>query len=637
MTGGEARGSFVDMRHSLAALGLLAATLALLWLAELLPPQGEGGGRGSLDPAGSASDPHVDPGPEPLPRVAAEPGERAAPAALDTTADAPRQGWVRGSCVEHLNLAPLAGIELRFLAGDEVIATTRSEADGAFALEIPTEFARIELAPGQGRWLVEREERGDEHLLRLAPRDLGPFRGRLVDAATDEPLPDYVVELVDARGWRRTLCSDGRGRLELSGLFARGPIEFRGCAEELGPERARRLLAVHEHRPAGASPPSVSIALPSGPTYRLRLEMPPGLTPTDLRASIAPRSWTLERVADYAETFPLRAGDPPWVRFPLEVVRAQEAQLVVTDAARRWSGQSPVEAGPGLHPSPVPLRLERRAYLRGRVVDDSGEAVPRAQVELARVGDSTSDGPRRTDSNGLGTFHFEGLEAGRYELFARHRRSGLGRLALEVGTETSEPVVLRLEAHDLAGDVAGLARSLSGSFRGPVLIELLPLGSTAELVPRRRLRPRWEEHGGAWEAPFRFEGVPRGRYELRSTAEEVEFVVEPRARELSPPAEGLDLLVRDDLPRYRLGLLVVDADSGRWIHGAQLRIVDAAGELAFEGTATHWGPPRRFADGEDFSWVLEHPGHVSQSGDRAAFDRRTTGHAHFAIFRLERE
>lgn len=588
---------------------------------------------GALNPGGDRTQAPEAQAPLPQAQVLAAQRENNGPPSPEQLAA--RSGDLIGSCIDHWSAAPVPDLTLKLRAAGETLATCTSDESGAFQASLGAEaFESIELASGSPWWLVAQEYVDGQHLLRLAPHDVGPFRARLVDAATGERIPEYVIRLEDSKGWGETLQSDGEGLIESSLLLARGSLKFHASSEETSNQFRNPVLATHEHTPRGASPPLVSLAIEIGPTYRVHLENPGGVPLANLRAYLAPPMWMEEVIGDSAEAFTVHPGKPNWVRFPRDAQWGEDSHLIIADTGGRWCGHSPVDLGPGRHEDPVHLRLERRLRFRGRVQDSDDEPVARTVIELIPVSADGLGPSRMANSNGLGNFLFENLAPGDYELFARHRQAGMRRMRVKVTDDSKDPLLVRLEPVPFAGDVAGTVRSLSGSYRDPLTVLLSPLGDIADEVPTRQIRVPWNEVGGSWEAPFRFEGVPHGKYELISLVMKGDYAIEPATTKLSPPAEQVDLVVRDDHPRFRIGFTVIDGDSGRWLKGAQLRLIDQAGMVIFEGNVTDWRPTRRFADGEEFDWKVHCPGFVSQRGKRAEFDARTSINPHYAIIQL---
>lgn len=593
-----------------------------------------------------AGDPSTAPG-RALPSAELLEGARLADGARGRHNGPNRSGRLRGRCVEHLNSAPLSGVGLRFAREGRTLAQVVSDARGEFSIESgalelgAAGFDEVEPRPPAGWWCVKQGlEEGPEgalYVARFAPRDLGPLDATLVDRATSEPVPEYLVRIVDSEGWSETLLSDARGRVRSEALFARGRLEIHGCPEEFGGQWRAERLASHEHVPAGGAPPLAVIPIPIGPTYRLRLENPGRVPLGKLRAFLTSGAWVEQAFEARDEASLVHPGEAPWVRFQEAAPWLEDPQLVVTDTGGRWFGHAPVKADAGIHPEPVPLALERMFRLRGRVLDAQGEPVARAAVELAPLDAGADVSPRSATSNGRGLFLVESVRPGRWEVLARHPREGMGRREFVLEGESSAALEVRLEPYLVAGDVSGVVRSLSGEFRGPLTVYLVPSGELPQDAPRRTIRIAWKKQGEAYEGRFRFEGVAHGDYELIASLRGVAFDVLPGAQAVHPPAEGLELVVRDDRERRRLSFIVLDDETGAWLHEAQVRLLDGDGLLAYEGAAAGWSASRMFADDEPIEWRVTHPGYHATFGDRTKFEELCRGQRGFALVRLKKD
>ncbi len=623
-----------------SAVPLLALGLGLLSLGAWHLLDGEPGARSAAEaPDALAPGEH---GRAEGPQAPTLPGAEAAGTRNQPeTGAAPATDWLEGGllpglCVQHLNSAPLPGVAVTFLQGGAQRARATSNAEGRFRVELPPGgFDEVRVDPPAGWWCVSRELKEDGYRVRLAPGKLGPLRGLLLDEVTHEPVPHYVVRVVGAGDWSETVESDAEGRFQTGVLFARGLLQIFGGAEEFGGLWSGQRLARHEHVPAGAAPPRAPIPIPIGPTYSLRLEKPASLALSELRAYLTGAAWLEEASEAVGDSSRVRPAELPWVRFQEADPWLEEPQLVVTDTGGRWFGHAAVDASPGIHKEPVTIELQPMLRLRGRVFDAEGEPVARARVEFSPAEHGVRGAVRETTSNGRGLFIIESLRPGRYQVFARHSRAGMARETVELSEQGPEEVAVHLEPYLVAGDVSGVVRSLSGEFRGPTSLHLSPQGPSEGDLPARSLRLQWERAGTDFQAPFRFEGVAHGQYELLITIRGASFDVEPVRQEFAPPRAGLEILVRDDKPRRRPRFMVLDAATGAWLHEARVRVLDEQGRLAYEGSGVDGNAGRMFAKDEPFQWKVTHPGYHPAYGDRAAFDELSRESRYHAVVRLE--
>ena len=619
----------------LPALAVLAAVLvcaAGLWVAlsgggtgtrdALAPSDGAGAGHGTSHLAETA------PGTSPTAGARidhSEPGEAALVGALEVR------------CLESLTVTPVPGVRVRFLAEGRALADGRSDADGHLAVVLEAAADEVLVDPPPGWWCVRHGAKGEAYEVRLAPSDRGPLRATLVDAATAEPIPDYVLVVRDGEGWSETLQSDAQGLLVGRTLFGPSTLALITAPEEFGASWVRPYrLALHEHRPQGAAPPAARIPIVVGPTYRLALDNPGQVPLGDLRAYLTFEAWKHDVVENRGQAYAVRPGDAPWVRFPRVQRWSEPPSLVVADTSKRWVGHVRVESWKGRHEGLLPLKLERVARVRGHVVDAEGNDVSRAQVELQPVG---ADGaaPRRGTSNGPGNFFIDAVTPGSYELLVRHTTAGRARLRIEVDPANEEPIDVVLEPFAFAGDISGVVRSLSGEFEGMLDLRLIPTEDADEDLAVRRIQLRWEEENGERIGRFRFESVADGTYELHASIRWQSYQILPEIQALTPPREGLELVVRDDIERHHMHFFAVDEETEDYLDDAHLRLVDGNGTLVFDGNSDVLRGQPLFARGEPFEWKLEVEGYLPRSGDRRAFEELAGGDSLFAVIGLKKD
>lgn len=202
--------------------------------------------------------------------------------------------------------------------------------------------------------------------------------------------------------------------------------------------------------------------------------------------------------------------------------------------ARETGGRGvPITVSAGMHLRDLELKLTPHGVISGRVVDDEGEPVPRAAVEVLRAGTGWS-GPHEY-TNDLGEFRIAGLAPGRYRLRANPNLKLFGgRMVLSQKPEARPPELLATYYPSttdpaLAGtvevaagqEVAGITIQLRSGrlykIEGVVLgvspehpAESLEVGLLPQVreggftsLPEARVEPTGE---------FRLAGVPPGAY-----------------------------------------------------------------------------------------------------------------------------
>ena len=175
---------------------------------------------------------------------------------------------------------------------------------------------------------------------------------------------------------------------------------------------------------------------------------------------------------------------------------------------------------------PVKLEMREGARFGGRVIDDRGQPLPRAEVEI--VSSPTDDTPEVTRTDGKGKFAMGPVLPGRYQIWAR-----LPGHAMPAPVETqlrpggNDPVEIRLsrvgtivgrvvdeEGRPLQGVVVTAGAASVGVQDWPVLTGSLPLAAEAANLPAEalsrpgRLRSGVSDGGGYFTLP----DLPPGKY-----------------------------------------------------------------------------------------------------------------------------
>jgi len=455
----------------------------------------------------------------------------------------------------------------------------------------------------------------------LPPRpDSAVARGRLVDAATGEPLPDYVMRLHDAAGRREEVVTDAEGRFATPSPLANGDLRIRFLDSRSSPRSLPAI--VREHAVSGGCAPEIDLAVASGPTYRFSLTPEDAVPATELLARLRLASRDAQVVLDPEPLRPPAGDDSPWVRFapvPEKFDRAVAIDLESKDGL--WVGTAQVSAVRGVVSGVVPIRLEARGVLRGVVVGADGELVEGAQVRFlwtTAAGKQRRAGAR-TESDGA--FRFPALEEAAGRLSVRSLRHAPEDLEVRIapGMFTTQNVLLR--PLPPVGAIQGRLESQTGTYASSVDVELRVIESAAFTdfpPPPASVRVAWETVEARRVGAFDFPGLPAGKYEV-TVRDDGWFAWEPKSVSLSPPASGFRFLVRDDLAHAEFAFRVRDSDGGGRLENFHASIQAAGGQPRWKRCRSEVPVLSRFPLERRFKWRVDREGFEPAIGDERAF------------------
>ncbi|HVS11588.1 MAG TPA: carboxypeptidase-like regulatory domain-containing protein [Planctomycetota bacterium] len=528
----------------------------------------------------------------------------------------------RGQVLEASSGTAIEGVTVRMRRGSKVLAETVTVRDGTFQLPRP-ERAGLFIDVATEGWrttparirLDEEQANGREEIVFRAERiALAPLRGRLVDQATGEPIPHFLIR---ARGpsepfqeqgsetpegktktyTRRVspfqrvekIVTDAEGRFESAGGFEAGRIELvliddvsanRSLLTDLEMEPFEILHSFEPNRVPSAQVVPILI----GPTYRFDISIPDGMRAVDFYVVFPAESNDLERmVHDVGAEDPLsamaqfygagleameprtvlREGEHAWARFRLPVFLLTEEEnheIHVRSSDGGWAGSAWVSSIEGMYPHLVPIRLSRRGSIEGSVRGSTGRAVPSAWIELTEPGRAAGEGEpiHQTGADRRGRFAFKWLQEGDYRLRIQTQRyqEWTGVVSVEAGSTSS--VEANLRSGVALGPISGVLRSRTGKHRSK--------GGTVALWNRdskfhSMQSVEYRMRDGEFVAPFSFTDVPAGTYEL-TLRPLVNLRWNTLSMEVSPPAEGLEFVCEDDVATFDLGFRAVDAETG---------------------------------------------------------------------------
>jgi hypothetical protein len=545
------------------------------------------------------------------------------------------QRSVAGRVVHASSNEGLADFGLVARLASEVLAEDSSDARGRFVLlAIAADEFTLEVTPPYG-WVAldtPRKIRRDEHgefesvEVRARPAGFAPFRARLVDEQTREPVPHYFVRIGSQLGGRSNAWSNAEGVLTSEHdhpestllLFGYDVLHPDLGSGELKPNWYREV----PHTPRDGASEELELAIPVGPTYRIELDAP----------AQAPRDRLLALVGTSVTPFPrassarhpgvgvVRTNDGIWVRFPPRGRGpASAGSLSVYSLDGCWFGDGPVTTRRGIDPQSVSIRLERRARIFGRAVDGQGGAVAKAQLTLFgrdRSGDFARLELAESSANGL--FEFPFAPAGAYVVRGMSLSTETREFAFDVleGEDFEFELVMPLLSRK--GPVSGIVRAAPGLEFTTCKLFLASTRHPGQILEQRSA---FEARERGREVAFEFLDTPAGEYSLTVDA--------------WGASDGLTREVRIDVLAPREGI-VVELPSAENLLCIELNAVDARSqaqvgrtwfELANNGACDYGeslGPrverclPAEFVAGS--RWWLAAAGYRPASGEVSALE-----------------
>jgi len=384
---------------------------------------------------------------------------------------------------------------------------------------------------------------------------------RLVDERTDEPVPFFALEIVDARHERVPATTDAEGRVELADAIDT-TLYFAENLRAIDRIQTRRdclptLVQSVELAAAEFGQGVRDVRAPVGPTYRLRVAPPAGLALADLTATLRPADPRQAFDSAFAD---VRDGAPPWVRFRASARCLGGGPPWRLELATRdglWYGAAEVPSNEGVQREVVAIEFAPRARLFGTVLDDAGD-VQGGFVRIEREGASFASADNRPLFGLLaedGKYAIRCAPAGRYtaRFHAENHRDFEREIDLAEGEARELAIVVaRIPRNELV-QLEGSVESTTGSFRGSLDAYLTP--DAQDLSPRRA-QVSWGVVGGRWVGAFAFEVPPVG-YSVRINGADL-IAVEPQEQHWSAGSPALHFVVRDAQAVGRLEFRAVD-------------------------------------------------------------------------------
>ncbi len=425
-----------------------------------------------------------------------------------------------------------------------------------------------------------------------------PFRGRLIDAATGDPVGS--VRLVAGSAEATT---DATGRFLAQGPLAPEVDEIQVFDDAHGTRVRTIARSTLESTSEGWL---ARIAI--GPTYRLDLANVTQGELADWRARLVEiRSDGRETAGDFLA---LHAGNPPFLRYddPWDPNEAGSGfRIEVRNVLGTRAGSSErLGSARGVFPGRVFVRPDREfARLTGRVLDLLGNPVPGALVAAVspRAQDAGNGAWPAAETGEGGRFVLGGLVPDLYDILVRSprgTRSVSRRLFLPPGEVPLDDFALDIEAG--AWTLRGRLEGRSGDLQGEFLLRLRSADGRSTPILARCSAPR-----------FAIEDLPEGEYEA-TVLDGDGFAWTPEALRAGPPEEELVFLREDDVPLSDLALGPRDAATDAAIEEFQVQLQIGARWESASLSVLRDEPFARVPDGAPFRFTVWADGYRTAYG-----------------------
>lgn len=527
-----------------------------------------------------------------------------------------------------LTRAPLEDFDAELSEAGAVLDQATSDRAGTAHLSSPPENgAWLSIAAPDG-WNVDQRVRrvqptadGRAQVIEVLARESGRarVRARLVDDATFEPVPFYMVQIGAADGSHESVVSDAEGRFVSAQTYGECTLELL-CLDVVEPEvgmnerRVDHTVSVN-HVPRDDETDELELAIPVGPTYHLTLEGPDDVRAGPLFATLRWMHVDISPPRQVTETH-VRRTPREWVRFRPERRMLPNSDypvaLVIASKDGRWNGESKID--PTLSVSDVTVRLEARAGVMVRVLDPAREPIANARVSIAPhrgLGAAPPIDEQLSSGNGLAEFTL--LAPGFYQAEALSPAHERNSVRFELTADERTDVELILNDARLDGEISGrveLEPTHNASSVRLTLYSRRPEGRRFEMdIP---LVARDEGPRGT----FVFRGVPPGDYALSARTPNFDML-EPKRAMVSTGARDIVFRspARSPEPQVstELEFRLFDALDGKPLDRTFLRSLhpddEDWGELRLRSRPLTWSIERVFDPLE--RWIVGAPGHRS--------------------------
>ena len=422
-----------------------------------------------------------------------------------------------------------------------------------------------ERAPGPDASVEAREAESPDREALAGEAPSLPTSGRCFDLNSGDPLFELRVKALREDDWTASWTTDD-GTFEMR-RYLEPPLRFEvidlGSKINVPAEQVRTL-----------EDGSYEIGLDAGPTYFLDITFE-GERPELDRLEVAlheelpgldePRIWKSGSIRDpYGK---------PWVRFSRrehEVSPAATGTLVVRTRAGTLEARAEVLTTVGTQREIVRLHLDLAgAVAVGRVVHENGMPGDHTRVVAIPLDEHGREFSierwTRSRTDDEGAYFIANLEPGPYRIVAERQGSCGGHVEAKLGLGRTQVEDIVIDTRPVRGAISGTLAAPPGGIAPTAFLtlrctdgcEISRIGSAGILseVFDAEQRP----------APFEFEDVPEGTYELTVLSMDGRDYT-PRSIEVSPPISGIVFTSETVLEDVKRGdnvtLEVYDAESG---------------------------------------------------------------------------
>jgi RNA polymerase sigma factor (sigma-70 family) len=456
----------------------------------------------------------------------------------------------------------------------------------------------------------------------LVPR--ASLEGRVLDSRTGEPVPRLDVHLVGPAGVAETVCTGWDGRFASDSVFEYGAVAVRLTQGQ--PERPVFCRAgALSHHSSDASDAGHELLADIGPTFCIRVALPPDLLHTDLVTRL--REPASEGCEISAALLPPCDPTLHCLRFDAMPTRSfmdggTRSEFVLDFSGGSWTGEARVHAKPGIQLGVIEVELEAAGRVNGQLTDRFGAPVPSVPVVLR----SPTGARLRASSNAEGFYSLSPVAEGHWTLQIASDRHALPEQHLVIEGGEGLRCDLVLDSRETTS-LQGTLSSRTGDHLPTGAVQLVDASDPTRCF---RAEPECTRRDGRTHASFAFQGIPHGTYTLYPPTTDG-FAWDPPQLQLELPSPPVFLICRDDVPAHDIGFEVYDQDTGEPIEAFRgVVLVDRYGlgkrdalarafddrplELEFGGVAKQSLP-----EGLDSWWMIEADGYRAALGDAADF------------------